>query len=188
MEWPRKFWFPFWELIRPKGEGAVRRPETDDEVSMCTCGDGARLGDDIVLASANVVCFFLSPPALPLTLPMARCTRWFLPLLLLPLPTAPPYFLVLFLFSLTMHAKPWYVVLALWFAPAEVVTLAFIASSSSLRYLSRRVTGSLFRQIRHSPRRGQKISQPSPMPLMRHCHPSYLIQLSLERPTGAGAI
>ncbi|PPQ78193.1 hypothetical protein CVT26_007570 [Gymnopilus dilepis] len=34
------------------------------------------------------------------------CTRWFLPLLLLPLPTAPPYFLVLFLFSLTMHAKP----------------------------------------------------------------------------------
>ncbi|KXN87548.1 hypothetical protein AN958_08482 [Leucoagaricus sp. SymC.cos] len=37
---------------------------------------------------------------------MTRCTRWFLPLLLLPLPTAPPYFLVLFLFSLTMHAKP----------------------------------------------------------------------------------
>ncbi|KAF8912914.1 hypothetical protein CPB84DRAFT_1833251 [Gymnopilus junonius] len=34
------------------------------------------------------------------------CTRWFLPLLLLPLPTAPPFFLVLFLFSLTMHAKP----------------------------------------------------------------------------------
>jgi len=36
-----------------------------------------------------------------------RCTRWFLPLLLLPLPTAPPFFLVLFLLSLTMHAKPW---------------------------------------------------------------------------------
>ncbi|KAF8167849.1 hypothetical protein B0H34DRAFT_683301 [Crassisporium funariophilum] len=34
------------------------------------------------------------------------CTRWFLPLLLLPLPTAPPYFLILFLFSLTIHAKP----------------------------------------------------------------------------------
>ncbi|KAF9456796.1 hypothetical protein BDZ94DRAFT_1274742 [Collybia nuda] len=34
------------------------------------------------------------------------CTRWFLPLLLLPLPTAPPYFLLLFLFSLTLHAKP----------------------------------------------------------------------------------
>ncbi|CAA7260003.1 unnamed protein product [Cyclocybe aegerita] len=34
------------------------------------------------------------------------CTRWFLPLLLLPLPTAPPYFLILFLLSLTMHAKP----------------------------------------------------------------------------------
>ncbi|KAF9003714.1 hypothetical protein BDZ89DRAFT_967472, partial [Hymenopellis radicata] len=37
------------------------------------------------------------------------CTRWFLPLLLLPLPTAPPYFLLLFIFSLTMHAKPWQV-------------------------------------------------------------------------------
>ncbi|KAF9478725.1 hypothetical protein BDN70DRAFT_835600 [Pholiota conissans] len=34
------------------------------------------------------------------------CTRWFLPLLLLPLPTAPPYFLILFLLSLTIHAKP----------------------------------------------------------------------------------
>ncbi|KAF9535761.1 hypothetical protein CPB83DRAFT_872548 [Crepidotus variabilis] len=34
------------------------------------------------------------------------CTRWFLPLLLLPLPTAPPFFLVLFILSLTMHAKP----------------------------------------------------------------------------------
>jgi len=38
---------------------------------------------------------------------MSRCTRWFLPLLLLPLPTASPFFLVLFLISLTMHAKPW---------------------------------------------------------------------------------
>ncbi|KAK0197669.1 hypothetical protein F5146DRAFT_972150 [Armillaria mellea] len=34
------------------------------------------------------------------------CARWFLPLLLLPLPTAPPYFLLLFLLSLMMHAKP----------------------------------------------------------------------------------
>ncbi|KAF4623290.1 hypothetical protein D9613_002029 [Agrocybe pediades] len=34
------------------------------------------------------------------------CTRWFLPLLLLPLPTAPPFFLVLFLISLVVHAKP----------------------------------------------------------------------------------
>ena len=34
------------------------------------------------------------------------CTRWFLPLLLLPFPTAPPYFLLLFLFSLILHAKP----------------------------------------------------------------------------------
>ncbi|KAF4618032.1 hypothetical protein D9613_012851 [Agrocybe pediades] len=34
------------------------------------------------------------------------CTRWFLPLLLLPLPTAPPFFLVLFLVSLVVHAKP----------------------------------------------------------------------------------
>jgi len=37
---------------------------------------------------------------------MMWCTRWFLPLLLLPLPTAPPYFLVLFVFSLTLHARP----------------------------------------------------------------------------------
>ncbi|KAJ7198925.1 hypothetical protein C8J57DRAFT_1270191 [Mycena rebaudengoi] len=34
------------------------------------------------------------------------CTRWFLPLLLLPLPTAPPYFLALFLLSLFIQAKP----------------------------------------------------------------------------------
>ncbi|KAH7883974.1 hypothetical protein F5I97DRAFT_1930186 [Phlebopus sp. FC_14] len=34
------------------------------------------------------------------------CTRWFLPLLLLPLPTAPPYFLVLFLFTLALHGRP----------------------------------------------------------------------------------
>ncbi|KII86400.1 hypothetical protein PLICRDRAFT_56110 [Plicaturopsis crispa FD-325 SS-3] len=34
------------------------------------------------------------------------CTRWFLPLLLLPMPTAQPYFLILFLFSLMMHARP----------------------------------------------------------------------------------
>ncbi|KAF9258615.1 hypothetical protein L218DRAFT_729072 [Marasmius fiardii PR-910] len=34
------------------------------------------------------------------------CTRWFLPLFLLPVPTASPLFLVLLLFSLTMHAKP----------------------------------------------------------------------------------
>ncbi|PPQ67378.1 hypothetical protein CVT25_005957 [Psilocybe cyanescens] len=41
-----------------------------------------------------------------LSSPLSRCTRWFLPLLLLPLPTAPPYFLVLFVVSLTLHAKP----------------------------------------------------------------------------------
>ncbi|KAJ7596614.1 hypothetical protein C8J56DRAFT_917882 [Mycena floridula] len=34
------------------------------------------------------------------------CTRWFIPLLLLPLPTAPPYLLLLFLVSLIIHAKP----------------------------------------------------------------------------------
>ncbi|KAH8834795.1 hypothetical protein DL96DRAFT_1665898 [Flagelloscypha sp. PMI_526] len=34
------------------------------------------------------------------------CTRWYIPLLLLPIPTAPPYFLILFLFSLTLHARP----------------------------------------------------------------------------------
>ncbi|KAI0762607.1 hypothetical protein C8Q74DRAFT_1291276 [Fomes fomentarius] len=34
------------------------------------------------------------------------CTRWYLPLVLLPIPIAPPYFLFLFLFSTTMHARP----------------------------------------------------------------------------------
>ncbi|KAF9072681.1 hypothetical protein BDP27DRAFT_1261080 [Rhodocollybia butyracea] len=34
------------------------------------------------------------------------CTRWFLPLILLPLPTAPPIFLLLFLLTLMIHAKP----------------------------------------------------------------------------------
>ncbi|KAI0719148.1 hypothetical protein C8T65DRAFT_736841 [Cerioporus squamosus] len=34
------------------------------------------------------------------------CTRWYLPLVLLPIPIAPPYFLLLFLFSTTMHARP----------------------------------------------------------------------------------
>ncbi|EKM48970.1 uncharacterized protein PHACADRAFT_214562 [Phanerochaete carnosa HHB-10118-sp] len=34
------------------------------------------------------------------------CTRWYLPLVLLPLPIAPPYFLVLFLLSTTLHARP----------------------------------------------------------------------------------
>ncbi|KZT06243.1 uncharacterized protein LAESUDRAFT_726064 [Laetiporus sulphureus 93-53] len=34
------------------------------------------------------------------------CTRWYLPLVLLPFPIAPPYFLLLFLLSTTMHARP----------------------------------------------------------------------------------
>ncbi|VDB86521.1 unnamed protein product [Peniophora sp. CBMAI 1063] len=34
------------------------------------------------------------------------CTRWFVPLLLLPLPSAPPYFLLVFLTSLVVHARP----------------------------------------------------------------------------------
>ncbi|KAF7319936.1 hypothetical protein MKEN_00777200 [Mycena kentingensis (nom. inval.)] len=38
---------------------------------------------------------------------MVWCTRWYLGLLLLPLPTAPPYFLTLFLAALFIQAKPW---------------------------------------------------------------------------------
>ncbi|KAL5495870.1 hypothetical protein ACEPAI_1334 [Sanghuangporus weigelae] len=34
------------------------------------------------------------------------CTRWFLPLVILPLPTAPPYFLAVFLISMFLHARP----------------------------------------------------------------------------------
>ena len=44
--------------------------------------------------------------------PARRCTRWYLPLVLLPLPIAPPYFLVLFLLSTTLHARPWCVRIA----------------------------------------------------------------------------
>jgi hypothetical protein len=36
-----------------------------------------------------------------------RCTRWYLPLLLLPYPTAPIYFALVALGALTLHAKPW---------------------------------------------------------------------------------
>jgi hypothetical protein len=39
---------------------------------------------------------------------VSRCTRWFIPLLILPLPSSPPYFLVLFLISMIIHARPWY--------------------------------------------------------------------------------
>ncbi|KAH9921415.1 uncharacterized protein B0H18DRAFT_1020958 [Fomitopsis serialis] len=35
-----------------------------------------------------------------------RCTRWYLPLVLLPFPIASPYFLWLFIFSTTLHARP----------------------------------------------------------------------------------
>ncbi|KAI0771023.1 hypothetical protein BD413DRAFT_72839 [Trametes elegans] len=35
------------------------------------------------------------------------CTRWYLPLLLLPFPIAPPFYLVLWIFSISMHARPW---------------------------------------------------------------------------------
>ncbi|KAF8499023.1 hypothetical protein F5888DRAFT_1686973 [Russula emetica] len=34
------------------------------------------------------------------------CTRWFIPLLILPLPSSPPYFLILFLISMIIHARP----------------------------------------------------------------------------------
>ncbi|KLO08186.1 hypothetical protein SCHPADRAFT_944675 [Schizopora paradoxa] len=34
------------------------------------------------------------------------CTRWFLPLLIIPLPTASPFFLTFFLVSVTLHARP----------------------------------------------------------------------------------
>ncbi|KAH8111515.1 hypothetical protein DFH11DRAFT_1613732 [Phellopilus nigrolimitatus] len=34
------------------------------------------------------------------------CTRWFLPLIILPLPTAPPFFLLVFLLSLFLQTRP----------------------------------------------------------------------------------
>ncbi|KAH0838667.1 hypothetical protein J3R83DRAFT_6994 [Lanmaoa asiatica] len=56
---------------------------------------------DMVIWSYLIVLFRI------VTQSLVRCTRWFLPLLLLPLPTAPPYFLVLFLLTLALHARPW---------------------------------------------------------------------------------
>ncbi|KAH9927497.1 uncharacterized protein BXZ73DRAFT_102630 [Epithele typhae] len=44
------------------------------------------------------------------------CTRWYLPLVLLPIPIAPPYFLCLFIFSATMHARPCFYCMVLLFA------------------------------------------------------------------------
>lgn len=38
------------------------------------------------------------------------CTRWFLPLLILPLPKSPPFVLLLYLLSTAMHAQAWYVI------------------------------------------------------------------------------
>jgi len=38
--------------------------------------------------------------------PVVSCTRWVLPFLLLPVPTTPPVFLLLFLLSLILHARP----------------------------------------------------------------------------------
>ncbi|EIN13434.1 hypothetical protein PUNSTDRAFT_139978 [Punctularia strigosozonata HHB-11173 SS5] len=52
-----------------------------------------------------------------------QCTRWYLPLLLLPLPTAPAYFLVLFLFTLTLHAQPCFYCICL-------LTALFLSSCS----------------------------------------------------------
>lgn len=60
---------------------------------------------DLALAAMWYVCISDLNNSISHTL--ARCTRWFLPLLLLPLPTAPPYFLVLFLLTLALHARPW---------------------------------------------------------------------------------
>lgn len=51
----------------------------------------------------------LSFPLLSKSNHLIRCTRWFIPLLILPLPSSPPYFLILFLVSMIIHARPWYV-------------------------------------------------------------------------------
>ncbi|KAL5495817.1 hypothetical protein ACEPAI_1281 [Sanghuangporus weigelae] len=46
-----------------------------------------------------------------------RCTRWFLPPVILPLPTAPPYFLAVFLISMFLHARPCFYCMMLLTAP-----------------------------------------------------------------------
>ncbi|KAJ2977199.1 hypothetical protein NUW54_g11449 [Trametes sanguinea] len=41
------------------------------------------------------------------------CTRWYLPLLLLPFPIAPPFYLLLWVFSISLHARPCFYCMAL---------------------------------------------------------------------------
>ncbi|CDO70897.1 hypothetical protein BN946_scf184829.g5 [Trametes cinnabarina] len=41
------------------------------------------------------------------------CTRWYLPLLLLPFPIAPPFYLLLWIFSISLHARPCFYCMAL---------------------------------------------------------------------------
>ncbi|KAI0374563.1 hypothetical protein BV20DRAFT_1033355 [Pilatotrama ljubarskyi] len=41
------------------------------------------------------------------------CTRWYLPLLLLPFPIASPFYLMLWIFSISMHARPCFYCMAL---------------------------------------------------------------------------
>ncbi|KAI8983388.1 hypothetical protein BD414DRAFT_418663, partial [Trametes punicea] len=41
------------------------------------------------------------------------CTRWYLPLLLLPFPIAPPFYLLLWIFSMCLHARPCFYCMAL---------------------------------------------------------------------------
>lgn len=91
----------FRTLLRKSPRGA--RPEAGDAGRAWGCWAAAQSA--LQALAQDVVC-----PLNLLTAPRSpsrRCTRWYLPLLLLPLPTAPPYFLLLFLVSITIHAKPW---------------------------------------------------------------------------------
>lgn len=54
-----------------------------------------------------------------------RCTRWFIPLLILPLPSSPPYFLILFLISMIIHARPWYVRPTRSSSPSHLISCSF---------------------------------------------------------------
>ncbi|KDQ17457.1 hypothetical protein BOTBODRAFT_574757 [Botryobasidium botryosum FD-172 SS1] len=71
------------------------------------------------------------------------CTRWYLPLLFLPFPHASPFFLIVFLFSLTLHARPClYCILLLvalftsscYWEPIPTSTLSIPPSALNLTY------------------------------------------------------
>jgi len=92
--------------------------------------------------SLRALTLTLAAPHSPSTAVM-WCTRWYLPLLFLPFPHASPFFLIVFLFSLTLHARPClYCILLLvalftsscYWEPIPMSTLSIPPSALNLTY------------------------------------------------------